>query len=278
MYKVKAKIFLSCTIILFFCLCMINRSYAEKISLKSGKVVEGKIVEQNEKSVKVEIMDGVVVTYFQDEIEKIEKDSPKQEEKQPQLPPKGPGIPKGAGAPRNPNGGPLPPPPPGQPGMNKVIDEGAFNLGETEDSFKSERISVKVSGPQGWSKDSNSVSQSGQRILFLYKRSKEDKVPTIIVGEDILRPDENSMPDYLARVKHFMQKIPDSTFEEPQEVNISGKTAYKIIINTASKFRIERYIFLKEKIAVLLSYRNTVEDFDKDYSVFQGVLNSLVIE
>ncbi|MDD4955165.1 MAG: hypothetical protein PHP17_03905 [Candidatus Omnitrophica bacterium] len=46
-------------------------SFAETIKLKSGKSVTGKIVEKNDKSVKVDI-EGVPVTYYLDAIESID--------------------------------------------------------------------------------------------------------------------------------------------------------------------------------------------------------------
>ena len=46
---------------------------ADVITLKSGKKVEGLIVQETDKLVKIEIGLGVPVTYFQDDIEKIEK-------------------------------------------------------------------------------------------------------------------------------------------------------------------------------------------------------------
>ena len=47
--------------------------FAETITLKSGKTIEGKILEKTDKSIKVDI-NGVSVTYYIDEIEGIDKE------------------------------------------------------------------------------------------------------------------------------------------------------------------------------------------------------------
>ncbi|MDD5585050.1 MAG: hypothetical protein PHV55_08355, partial [Candidatus Omnitrophica bacterium] len=45
--------------------------YAETIKLKNGKTVEGKILEKNSSSIKVDIS-GLSITYYVDEIENID--------------------------------------------------------------------------------------------------------------------------------------------------------------------------------------------------------------
>ncbi len=53
----------------------ISFSFAEKIYLKSGKIIEGKIFEKTDKYIKV-IFEGVPLTFWRDEIEKIESTEP----------------------------------------------------------------------------------------------------------------------------------------------------------------------------------------------------------
>jgi len=65
-------------------ICAAQFCFAETIRLKSGKVITGKIVERNDKSVKVEI-EGVPITYYSDAIESIdEKGAPAKSESKPQ--------------------------------------------------------------------------------------------------------------------------------------------------------------------------------------------------
>lgn len=54
----------------FFLITALN-SYADKLYLKSGKVVEGKIIEHNQEKILITIS-GVPLTYYQDEIERVE--------------------------------------------------------------------------------------------------------------------------------------------------------------------------------------------------------------
>ncbi len=68
----KAQILLS-TLMSLFVICLGN-AFSDTVILKSGKEIQGKIVEETEDYVKIEI-GGVPVTYLSDEIEKIEKDS-----------------------------------------------------------------------------------------------------------------------------------------------------------------------------------------------------------
>lgn len=65
------KVFISSLIILpitSFC-------FAETIVLKSGNIVEGKILEKTDRYVKIDF-EGVPLTYFMDEIDKIEGENP----------------------------------------------------------------------------------------------------------------------------------------------------------------------------------------------------------
>jgi hypothetical protein len=62
--------------LLFFCIVLFcaGKVYAETVYLKSGKSVEGKIVEKTEISTKIDI-GGAAITYFNNEIERIEESS-----------------------------------------------------------------------------------------------------------------------------------------------------------------------------------------------------------
>lgn|GEM_PF-1285831 len=58
--------------------------FAETIKLKSGKIITGKIIERNDKSIKVEI-EGVPITYYSDAIESIsDVGAPAKSESKPQ--------------------------------------------------------------------------------------------------------------------------------------------------------------------------------------------------
>jgi hypothetical protein len=59
--------------ILFFVVCWIaSPAFAEVLKLKSGKVVEGKIVEQGDDFVKIDREIGIEITYFLSEVETID--------------------------------------------------------------------------------------------------------------------------------------------------------------------------------------------------------------
>ncbi len=47
-------------------------SFAETVVLKSGKVIEGKIVEKNDDSIKIDSGSGVAITYYLDEIKTMD--------------------------------------------------------------------------------------------------------------------------------------------------------------------------------------------------------------
>lgn len=62
--------------IVFFCICLIlfvSSAFADTITLKSGKQVEGKILEKTAESVKIDFQ-GVELTYFLDEIDSINEE------------------------------------------------------------------------------------------------------------------------------------------------------------------------------------------------------------
>lgn len=60
--------------ILFFCFYITAFSSAETVYLKSGKVMEGKIIEKTEKYIKMDYY-GVELTYWMDEIDRVEDKS-----------------------------------------------------------------------------------------------------------------------------------------------------------------------------------------------------------
>jgi hypothetical protein len=68
----KVKIYILCSI---FCLSFSNLCFAEIIMLKSGQQVEGRIIEQTDKYVKLDFQ-GVEVVYLYDEITAIHKTDP----------------------------------------------------------------------------------------------------------------------------------------------------------------------------------------------------------
>ena len=57
--------------VLLICLCLPIFTFAETIGLKSGKTVEGKLIEKTDKYIKIDFQ-GVPLTYFFDEIESID--------------------------------------------------------------------------------------------------------------------------------------------------------------------------------------------------------------
>lgn len=61
-------------LILLLVLCLPVSIFAETVVLKSGKTVEGKLIEKTDKYVKIDFQ-GVPVTYFVDEIEKVVSDN-----------------------------------------------------------------------------------------------------------------------------------------------------------------------------------------------------------
>ncbi|MBM3248472.1 MAG: hypothetical protein FJZ10_03495 [Candidatus Omnitrophica bacterium] len=66
----EKKIFIA----VFLLILMSSFAFAETIILKSGQKHEGKIVERTDEYIKIDIGVGMPVTYFLDEIEKIDKD------------------------------------------------------------------------------------------------------------------------------------------------------------------------------------------------------------
>jgi hypothetical protein len=59
--------------VLVVCVSLGSWAYADQIYLKSGRIVQGTIVEQTSDQIKIDI-DGFVLSYYLDEVDKIEKD------------------------------------------------------------------------------------------------------------------------------------------------------------------------------------------------------------
>ena len=62
-------------VVIGFVFFLNSASWAETIYLKNGKKISGKIIERGDDSTKVDIK-GVTVTYFKEEIDRIEEGSP----------------------------------------------------------------------------------------------------------------------------------------------------------------------------------------------------------
>ena len=67
-------------IIILLCLCFSSLTLAETIILKSGQTIKGEVVEKTQSYIKVDV-DGITLTYFSDEIERIEKEKNVEEKK-----------------------------------------------------------------------------------------------------------------------------------------------------------------------------------------------------
>jgi len=65
------KILSGLIILIWLVLCFSSLVIAEAVILKSGKKLEGKILEKTDKYIKIDF-DGIPLTYYFDEIEKIE--------------------------------------------------------------------------------------------------------------------------------------------------------------------------------------------------------------
>ena len=60
-------------VLLALCVCLSSVVFAETVVLKSGKIIEGKLLEETDKYIKIDF-EGVTLTYFLDEIASIEKE------------------------------------------------------------------------------------------------------------------------------------------------------------------------------------------------------------
>lgn len=70
MFRKRLILILATSFLMIFCFSFL--SFAEIITLNSGKTVEGKIVEETEKYVKIIFM-GTTLTYWREDIESIDK-------------------------------------------------------------------------------------------------------------------------------------------------------------------------------------------------------------
>lgn len=61
-------------VLLALCVCISSVAFAETVVLKSGKTIEGNLLEKTDKYIKIDF-EGVVLTYFLDEIAHIDKEN-----------------------------------------------------------------------------------------------------------------------------------------------------------------------------------------------------------
>ena len=74
----------TCILVTVFCFSFLSLGYSETIVLKSGQKVEGRIIEQTDKYVKLDFY-GVELVYYHDEIASVEQGASSAEDVNPQL-------------------------------------------------------------------------------------------------------------------------------------------------------------------------------------------------
>lgn len=274
-------------VILFTLPCA--RAYADMVTLKSGKKVEGKIIENASDYIKLEIIEGTAVTYFKDDIAQIDKASVQDPSVQqpgqgvpqsprPGLPSAQPGQVAGQGQ------GQLPPARPGQgaPAQGSpaqpppLMKPWNVTLGETMDTFSGEGESYSMVPPAGWSKNENIPSPPPNKVLVSYKKIQDNPMPAIVVLKESFPPTRSlTSEEYLDLLRRrFSTQSQSVQISAPEKVNINGIPMHKITV-TSQQQRSEIYCIVTDTYALSLSYRNSEAAFAEDYNIFKQCINSL---
>ena len=243
-----------------------NVCFAETIILKSGKKVKGKIIEKTNKYSKMDIADGITITYFSDEIERIEADSPRGEISQGQK------DNRLDAAPLNQT-------------VNKAVVPSSSKdsssqpkgfLGDKEDSAIFSFAQFYFKPPAGWLKRANVRHQTGVSFLY-YTKNPDYAVPMIGVTKDTPGAGIHAPIDFARKVREeILRTAPGITIAEPQATTVAGYPASTFDMqNKQKKLRTYWYQFLIDGNIISLQLMASSDSFEKDFTDFKAFAESM---
>lgn len=226
-----------------------NACFAETIILKSGKSIKGTIREKTAKYVKVDIGDGIIVTYFSDEIERIGSES------------------FGGGAPQLEKK-------PAVVVMPAPTEEGF--LGETEDGITLSLAQLYFKPPAGWRKQANVRHPTGVSFLY-YSKNADYSVPLIGVTKDTPGEGVREAIDFSRQVRNeVVRTSPGLTVAEPEATTVAGYPASTFdMANEQKKLRTFWYQFLIDGTIISLQFMASSDSFENDVADFKAFAESM---
>jgi len=239
------------------CFFLITAAYADTVVLKSGKTLEGKIVEQANDYVKIDV-GGTVLTYFNDEIEKISN--------------------------------------PAVVSVKPVIKAApAIAPKPVEVASVVPPVEIKSSGfeiqaPQGWFTSLVAIGASGnQNTNIRYTKEPEGKIgsiPQISVVMDSI-PEGANISNACDFAKYVLVKwgkvVEDkkgvlNVIENPSLIEINGVAGCGLVAErkTASgkTLKIMDFKFIKDKTVISIQCLDWLDNFDNSTADFEAALNT----
>lgn len=223
--------------------------FAETIYLKSGKRIEGKIIERTNKTIKVEIMPGAAVTYSLDGVERIEEVQPAAV----------------------------------TPDIGQPMTESQGEL------YVNEEYGFEIRGPKGWFMHTDVGGQKNYPVSFNQSVSDAFATPVLGATIDKIPLQVKTCIDFLNYTLPFQREPVEKAgwqlvvIEQPHEVEVNGIRAARFIFDCIppedKKAPIQRnmqYVFMKnDKTAIsLMCLASGVASFEKHKNTFEQAINS----
>lgn len=183
-------------------------AFADSVYLRSGKVVEGRILEETADHVKIDLY-GTSLTYFKEEIDRIEKaDEP--EDGKPEK--------KMTGTESSPAKVPGPAAVPAK----ENADDPGQKQGKAADYINKE-FGFSLADPVGWERRENITTPAGTRALLFYTKGK-DAYPSIGVTEDNINGFQGARTamDFTMQILEQLKRSGVVLQEGPSAVNFNG--------------------------------------------------------
>lgn len=219
-------------------------SFAETIYLKSGRSVEGKIVERTDKFIKVEIMPGAAVTYSLDGIEKIEGAQP-------------------VAITSN---------------VEETVSESQGELYVNED------IGFEIRGANGWFKYLGPAGSKAKVMFSKYPKIENMKFPFVGVTVDVAPQNIDTavgfanlvLPKYQASLEKTGATF---TITEPvHEIEIAGQKGVRFVFEVSDKagkgMKSLDCKFMQEGVVVSLQGMDSPQNFSENVNDFEEIISS----
>lgn len=219
--------------------------FAEDIILKSGKTIEGKIIEKTDEYVKVDF-NGVPLTYFFDDIESI----------------KGFGIDTAS--------------------MQQSAVRQSGGMSKSSSQYNDQAAGLTITPPQGWRE--MAAQDDLKRLLGVsWSKSGSNDIPYLSLQVGAVPPGVNTSKDFAeGLLTRYRQSETTTVIEEPHELVINNLKLFKMITDVfepgyPSTLRTATYVYVAGDSAVRIMISDDSKRFAETEAETAGALNSIKI-
>lgn len=219
--------------------------FAEDIILKSGKTIEGKIIEKTDEYVKVDFK-GVPLTYFFDDIESI----------------KGSGIDTAS--------------------MQQNVVGQSGGMSKSSSQYNDQASGLTITPPQGW-REMATQGELKRLLGVSWSKSGSNDIPYLSLQVGAVPPGVNTAKDFAeGLLTRYRQSEPTTVIEEPHELVINNLKLFKMTTDVfepgyPSALRTATYVYVAGDRAVRIMISDESKRFAETEAETAGALNSIKI-